>query len=70
MQATKDNQDVIHRIDLESSGGVLKSFSMFWYACSVKGTDQAVLGQVEDFHHSDLADAFGLLSGESAKEIA
>ena len=68
MQATKDNQDVIHRIDLESSEEFSNRFDVLVRLLS-EGTDQAVLGQVEDFHHSDLADAFGLLSGSLRKRL-
>ena len=68
MQATKDNQDVIHRIDPESSEEFSNRFDVLVRLLS-EGTDQAVLRQVEGFHHSDLADAFGLLSGSLRKRL-
>ena len=68
MQATKDNQDVIHRIDPESSEEISNRFDALVRLLS-EGTDQEVLGQIEGFHHSDLADAFGLLSGNLRKRL-
>jgi magnesium transporter len=68
MQATKDNQDVIHLIDPESSEEFSNRFDVLVRLLS-EGTDQAVLAQVEGFHHSDLADAFGLLSGSLRKRL-
>lgn len=68
MQATKDNQDVIHRIDPESSEEFSNRFDALVCLLS-EGTDQEVLRQIEGFHHSDLADAFGLLSGSLRKRL-
>ena len=68
MQATKDNQDVIHRIDPESSEEISNRFDHLVQLLET-GTDQEILGQVDGFHHSDLADAFGLLSGNLRKRL-
>ena len=68
MQANKDNQDVIHRIDPESSEEISNRFDHLVQLLET-GTDQEILGQVDGFHHSDLADAFGLLSGNLRKRL-
>ena len=68
MQATKDNQDVIHRIDPENSEEISTRFDDLVRLLN-EGSNQAVLAQVESFHHSDLADAFGLISGNLRKRL-
>ena len=68
MQATKDNQDMIHRIDPESSEELSNRFDVLVRLLS-EGTDQEVFKHIEGFHHSDLADAFGLISGSLRKRL-
>ena len=60
MNATKDNQDVIHRIDPENSEEISNRFDELVRLLE-DGSDDDVKSHLEVFHHSDLADAFGLL---------
>ena len=60
MNAFKENQDVIHRIDPDSSEENSVRFDEL--VCLLEaGNDGDVKSHLENFHHSDLADAFGLL---------
>ena len=60
MNAFKENQDVIHRIDPDSSEENSVRFDEL--VCLLEaGNDEDVKSHLENFHHSDLADAFGLL---------
>ena len=68
MQAAKDSYDVIHRIDPENSEEISNRFGDLVRLLN-DGSDKAVLAQVESFHHSDLADAFGLISGSLRKRL-
>jgi len=68
MQATKDNQDVIHRIDPENSEEISTRFDDLVRLLN-EGSNQEVLGHIQSFHHSDLADAFGLISGNLRKRL-
>ena len=61
MNAYKENQDVIHRIDPESSEENSIRFDELVNLLEA-GSDADVKLHLENFHHSDLADAFGLLS--------
>ena len=58
MNAYKENQDVIHRIDPESSEENSIRFDELVNLLEA-GSDADV--KLHNFHHSDLADAFGLL---------
>ena len=60
MNAPKENQDVIHRIDPENSEEISIRFDELVRLLE-KGSDEDVTSHLEGFHHSDLADAFGLL---------
>ena len=60
MNAYKENQDVIHRIDPESSEENSIRFDELVNLLEA-GSDADVKLHLENFHHSDLADAFGLL---------
>ena len=60
MNALKDNQDVIHRIDPENSEEISNRFDELVRLLE-DGSDDDVKSHLEGFHHSDLADAFGLL---------
>ena len=60
MNVLKDNQDVIHRIDPENSEEISNRFDELVRLLE-DGSDDDVKSHLEVFHHSDLADAFGLL---------
>ena len=60
MNAPKENEDVIHRIDPENSEEISIRFDELVRLLE-KGSDEDVTSHLEGFHHSDLADAFGLL---------
>ena len=60
MNAYKENQDVIHRIDPESSEENSIRFDELVNLLEA-GSDADVKLHLENFHHSDLEDAFGLL---------
>ena len=60
MNALKENQDVIHRIDPENSEEISNRFDELVRLLE-DGSDDEVKSHLEGFHHSDLADAFGLL---------
>ena len=68
MQPTKENQDVIHRIDPESSEEISNQFDEL-VTLLEDGTDQELSEHLKEFHHSDLADAFGLISGALRKRL-
>ncbi|MEC9123382.1 MAG: magnesium transporter [Verrucomicrobiota bacterium] len=68
MQPIKENQDVIHRIDPESSEEISHQFEELVRLLE-SGSDDEVSGHLEDFHHSDLADAVGLVSGALRKRL-
>ena len=52
MQPTKENQDVIHRIDPESSEEISNQFDELVRLLE-HGSDEAVTEHLEDIHHSD-----------------
>ena len=60
MNALKENQDVIHRIDPENSEEISNRFDELVRLLE-EGSDDDVKSHLDGFHHSDLADAFGLL---------
>ena len=68
MQSNKENTESIHRIDPESSGEMAGRFEELVHMLENK-SDVQVLAQVETFHHSDLADAIGLLTGGLRKRL-
>jgi magnesium transporter len=68
MQANKESIESIHRIDPESSGEMAGRFDELVHLLENK-SDEQVLAQVETFHHSDLADAIGLLTGGLRKRL-
>ena len=68
MQVAKDNQDVIHRIAPENSEEISTRFEDLVRLLN-DGSDREVLRHIQSFHHSDLADAFGLISGNLRKRL-
>lgn len=68
MQANKENTESIHRIDPKSSGEIAGRFEELVHLLENR-SDEQVLAQVETFHHSDLADAIGLLTGGLRKRL-
>ena len=68
MQANKESIESIHRIDPESSGEMAGRFDELVHLLENK-SDEQVLAQVETFHHCDLADAIGLLTGGLRKRL-
>ena len=60
MNALKENTDVIHRIDPKNSQEISTRFDELVDLLE-GGTDENVKLHLQGFHHSDLADAFGLL---------
>jgi magnesium transporter len=68
MQATKENIESIHRIDPESSGEMESRFEDLVRFLE-EGSDEKVLSHVDSFHHSDLANAIGLITGGLRKRL-
>jgi magnesium transporter len=68
MQANKENIESIHRIDPESTGEIAGRFEELVHLLENE-SDERVLGHVDAFHHSDLADAIGLLTGGLRKRL-
>ena len=68
MQANKENIESVHRIDPESTGEMAERFDELVQLLEHE-SDQRVLEQVDAFHHSDLADAIGLLTGNLRKRL-
>lgn len=68
MQETKENQDAIHRIDPESSEEISNRFEELVELLQ-DGTDEKVSAHLDTFHHSDLADAVGLITGSLRKRL-
>ena len=60
MNAFKESQDVIHRINPDNSEENSVRFNELVRLLEQEGDDE-VKAHLEGFHHSDLADAFGLL---------
>jgi magnesium transporter len=68
MQTTKDSSEYIHRIDPESSVEMSNRFDELVRLLEEEA-DEKVAAHLVGFHHSDLADAFGLLSGSLRKRL-
>ena len=68
MQANKENQDAIYRIDPESSEEISNRFEELVELLQ-EGTDEKVSAHLDSFHHSDLADAVGLITGSLRKRL-
>ena len=68
MQVNKENIDSIHRIDPESTGEIAGRFEVLVHLLETE-SDERVLAHVDSFHHSDLADAIGLLTGSLRKRL-
>ena len=68
MQSSKENIESIHRIDPESSGEMQSRFEDLVELLENAG-DEQVQAHVDSFHHSDLADAIGLLTGSLRKRL-
>ena len=68
MQANKESIESIHRIDPESSGEMATRFDELVQLLETE-SDERVLAHVDTFHHSDLADAIGLLTGNLRKRL-
>ena len=68
MQANKENIESIHRIDPESTGEIAGRFEELVHLLENE-SDERVHGHVDTFHHSDLADAIGLLTGGLRKRL-
>ena len=68
MQSSKENIESIHRIDPESSGEMESRFEDLVELLE-NASDEQVQAHVVSFHHSDLADAIGLLTGALRKRL-
>jgi magnesium transporter len=68
MHSSKENIESIHRIDPESSGEMESRFEDLVELLENAG-DEQVQAHVDSFHHSDLADAIGLLTGSLRKRL-
>jgi len=68
MADIQDSPEVIHRIDPETSGDSGANFVELVHLLEV-GTDKELSHHLEGFHHSDLADAFGLLDRPLRKRL-
>ena len=68
MQTSKESQDAIHRIDPESSEEISSRFEVL-VGLLENGTDQAITSHLQGFHHSDLADAVGLITGNLRRRL-
>jgi len=68
MQANKENIESIHRIDPESTGEIAGRFEELVHLLENE-SDERVHRHVDTFHHSDLADAIGLLTGGLRKRL-
>jgi magnesium transporter len=68
MQASKENLESIHRIDPDSTDEMAGRFDELVQLLET-GKDEEILSRVESFHHSDLADAIGLLTGSLRKRL-
>jgi magnesium transporter len=68
MQANKENIESIYRIDPESTDKMAGRFDVLVKLLETE-SDEQVLAHVDSFHHSDLADAIGLLTGSLRKRL-
>jgi magnesium transporter len=68
MQANKENIESIYRIDPESTDEMAGRFDVLVKLLETE-SDEQVQAHVDSFHHSDLADAIGLLTGSLRKRL-
>ena len=68
MQTSKESQDAIHRISPDSSQEISSRFEEL-VGLLEEGTDRQITAHLESFHHSDLADAVGLITGGLRKRL-
>ena len=68
MADTQDSTEVIHRIDLETTGDSSVRFDELVRLLE-HGSEEELNAHLERFHHSDLADAFGLLDRPLRKRL-
>ncbi|MEC8777755.1 MAG: magnesium transporter, partial [Verrucomicrobiota bacterium] len=68
MQTSKESQDSIHRISPDSSQEISSRFEEL-VGLLEEGTDRQITAHLESFHHSDLADAVGLITGGLRKRL-
>ena len=68
MQANKVNIESIHRINPESSSKMQARFEDLVHLLE-NASDDKVRSHIDSFHHSDLADAIGLLNGSLRKRL-
>jgi magnesium transporter len=68
MADTQDSTEVIHRIDLETTGDSSVRFDELVRLLE-HGSEEELNAHLEGFHHSDLADAFGLLDRPLRKRL-
>ena len=68
MQDQQDSPEIIHRIDSDASKESTAQFNKLVRLLE-SGTDEELDLHIEGFHHSDLADAFGLLDRPLRKRI-
>ena len=68
MADIQDSTEVIHRIDQDTKGDNSVRFDELVRLLEL-GTDKELNLHLEGFHHSDLADAFGLLDRSLRKRL-
>lgn len=68
MQDTQESPEIIHRIEPETSGESVARFEQL-VALLETGTDEELSKHLIGIHHSDLADAFGLLDRPLRKRL-
>jgi len=68
MQDKQDSPEIIHRIDSDATKESTAKFNKLVRLLEA-GTDEELDLHLEGFHHSDLADAFGLLDRPLRKRI-
>ncbi len=68
MQDSQENPEIIHRIDPEASGESTARFEELVRLLET-GSDESLVEHLKAFHHSDLADAFGLLNRSLRKRL-
>ena len=68
MSEIQENTEVIHRIDPDTTGESAARFDELVRLLEF-GSDKELEAHLESFHHSDLADAFGLLDRSLRKRL-
>jgi len=68
MSEIQENTEVIHRIDPDTTGETAAQFDELVRLLE-SGSDKELETHLERFHHSDLADAFGLLDRSLRKRL-